>query len=163
VSIFSVTVIAQHWSVKVVSSSTHFIFPVARPILLKCQVGGQGGVGRDFIEVSGWQRDGKFITNKFQRLYYGEYCLKNSCISDLFHYFYTFVFLMMADGDGDDEDETNQNWTILPNGDLVIEGLLEEDSGAKVICHTRHKITKQEISSQVFTIYFSGMRIYDTC
>lgn len=63
-------VIAQQWSAKVVSTPSH-LSPRVGPILLKCDVDLMGG-GRDFIEVTGWKRDDKFIRGRSQRLY-GEY------------------------------------------------------------------------------------------
>ncbi|XP_035704830.1 Down syndrome cell adhesion molecule-like protein Dscam2 isoform X2 [Folsomia candida] len=118
-------VIAQQWSVKIVASPAH-LSPRAGPILLKCEVDLMGG-GREFVQVTGWKRDQKFITQGSQRLY-----------------------------DGGDEDESS-HWHVLPNGDLVIDSLLEEDFEAKVVCQTRHKITRQQIASPPFIITFSEM------
>lgn len=70
------------------------------------------------------------------------------------HYFCN-NFINSVAGSGDEDYVSH--WHILPNGDLVIESLLEDDAGAKVICRTRHKITLQEITSSTFTLFFSGM------
>lgn len=66
----NITVIAQQWSVKIVASPAH-LSPRAGPILLKCEVDLMGG-GREFVQVTGWKRDQKFITQGSQRLY-GEF------------------------------------------------------------------------------------------
>lgn len=64
-------VIAQQWSARIRMIPRHVPAGIKVALLLKCEVDLMGG-GRDFIQVTGWERDGKLI-GKLKHTYYGDH------------------------------------------------------------------------------------------
>lgn len=64
-------VIAQQWSARIRMIPRHVPAGIKVALLLKCEVDLMGG-GRDFIQVTGWERDGKLI-GKLKHTFYGDH------------------------------------------------------------------------------------------
>ncbi|CAG7727862.1 unnamed protein product [Allacma fusca] len=161
-------VVAQQWVARVRSEPAE---PTMRqrtsPILLKCEIDLIGG-GRNFIEVVGWKWDQHHLALKPHSIAdrgHGECLFLNS-----FPQISAFLTLVLSIVEGDEGKCSGQNFNLkqnrpcerggrfhlLPNGDLIVDRLQSEDSRAKIICYTRHKLTRQEIQSPPFFFTFSG-------